>query len=114
MYIFDISHITVHKKLLGFHFMYLQNIFDNVQYLRLTGLRESKLGAVHLPLGGCDPDDNTGPVCRRQAVHMAPVAELAPAGAQPHCPGHLKALSQKFFYNNNKRNRKTGLVMWYL
>jgi hypothetical protein len=45
---------------------------------------------------------------------MAPIAELAPAGAQPHCPGHLKALSQKFFYNNNKRNRKTGLVMWYL
>ncbi len=82
--------------------------------LIITGLRESKLGAVLLPLAGCDPDDNTGPVCRRQAVDMAPILKLAPAGAQPNCPGHLKALSQKFFYNNNTRNRKTGLVMWYL
>jgi hypothetical protein len=99
------------KKLFGFHFMY---IFDNpvnkncrespkyflqctVLYLRLTGLRESKLVAVLLPLGGCDPDDNTRPVSRRQAVDMAPVLELAPAGTQPHCPGHLKALPQQFF-----------------
>ena len=90
MYIFD---ITVNKNCRDFTLCISKiflTMYRTVLYLRLTGLRESKLSAVLLPLSGCDPDDNTGPISRRQAVDMAPIAELAPAGAQPHCPGHLK------------------------